>query len=680
MIMKLNALFSDGAVFQRRIAVPVFGTTDPESIVEVSFNGKIYTGLAGYDGNFLIRIAPQEAGGPYSMEVRNTRTGATAVVNDILVGEVWLASGQSNMEYPINVSVSQMQEFIAETGSDTDSIRMFTTAHRASAVPERQVAPLTRPAGFEYPEIKPGQWICAWEPKWSVITPENIRTMSAVALWFARKLRDELNVPVGILSSSWGGTIVEAWTSMEGLRNDPEQAAVVQEYVENLSDPDRWARMDRELPMYNAGNAEQQEILIKKYCTPCPEDAGTPQGWGKLDYDDSNWENFAIPGSWMREKISGNGVVWIRKKVELPAHWAGKDLEVHLGGVDKHDTTFFNGEKIGSTGAGFELDHWDRHRCYPVPGGLVKAGENVVAVRAFSFIYDGAFTGAEDEYYVALAGTDEKIFFAGECRLNPEADWGIFGFPNNVSMGPHNPNSYGILFDSMIRPLLPYGIRGAIWYQGCSNTHTAKDAKFYAHQMETLIRDWRYHWQQGAFPFIQVSLAGYTPEKDYAADNNWCYLRDSQRRAMRATPNSGIASALDVGDAKDIHPADKKTVGTRLALWALENTYGLPIFGTAPEVRSVMRESAGVLRLTFDHCAEGLVAKDGVLKGFYIAGPDGEYKEAEAVLCGNTVVVKNSDVPNACSVRYAWSANPMAVVSLYNSAGLPATPFEIGLN
>ena len=679
MIMKLNALFSDGAVFQRRIAVPVFGTTDPESIVEVSFNGKTYTGLAGYDGNFLIRIAPQEAGGPYSMEVRNTRTGASAVVKDILIGEVWVASGQSNMEYPINVSVQQMQEFIAETANDTNTIRMFTVPRRASAVPEREVAPQALPADYEHPEIKPGQWICAWEPEWSAITPENIRTMSAVALWFAKKLRDDLKVPVGILSSSWGGTIVEAWTSMEGLRNDPEQAALVQQYMENLSDPDRWGQMNREMPMYNANNVEQ-EVLIKKYCTLCPEDAGTPQGWGQLDFDDSCWKKFSIPGSWMVEKLSGNGVVWIRKKVELPDHWAGKDLEVHLGGVDKHDTTFFNGEKIGSTGKGFELDHWDKHRCYPVPGELVKAGTNVIAVRAYSFIYDGAFTGSNEDYYVALAGTDEKVAINGACVLKAETDWKVVGFPCNVDMGPHNPNSFGILFDSMIRPLLPYGIRGAIWYQGCSNTHTAARAKLYAHQMETMIRDWRYHWQQDAFPFIQVSLAGYTQEKDYAADNNWCYLRDSQRRAMRATPNSGLASALDVGDAMDIHPADKKTVGTRLALWALENTYGLPIFGTAPEVRSVAREAAGVLRLTFDNCAEGLVAKDGVLKGFYMAGPDGEYQLAEAVLEGNTVVVKNSSVPMACSVRYAWSENPMAVVSLYNSAGLPATPFEIGLN
>ncbi|MBO5201596.1 MAG: hypothetical protein J6C30_02580, partial [Lentisphaeria bacterium] len=266
MIMKLNALFSDGAVFQRRIAVPVFGTTDPESIVEVSFNGRTYTGLAGYDGNFLIRIAPQEAGGPYSMEVRNTRTGASAVVKDILIGEVWVASGQSNMEYPINVSIRQMQEFIAETANDTNTIRMFTVPHRASAVPEREVAPQALPADYEHPEIKPGQWICAWEPEWSAITPENIRTMSAVALWFAKKLRDDLKVPVGILSSSWGGTIVEAWTSMEGLRNDPEQAALVQQYMENLSDPDRWGQMNREMPMYNANNVEQ-EVLIKKYCT-----------------------------------------------------------------------------------------------------------------------------------------------------------------------------------------------------------------------------------------------------------------------------------------------------------------------------------------------------------------------------------------------------------------------------
>lgn len=676
-MMNLNVLFSDGAVFQRRIAIPVFGVTDPDSVVEITFNGATYTGLAGYNGNFLIRIAPQEAGGPYTMEVFNTRTGAKAVVNDILVGEVWLASGQSNMQYTMNMSQDQLQEFNENT-SDTDTLRMFTVPCRASTAPERDIAPLTRPKGFVEPEIKPGDWAGSYRPGWRKATPQSVRYMSAVALWFAKRLRDDLQVPVGILASSWGGTIVEAWTSMEGLRNDPKQAALVQQYVENLSNPQRWELINRELPMYNDNSMTQAE-LIRKYCQPCPEDAGSPQGWGQLDFNDESWKTFKIPGSWMREKYSGNGVIWIRKKVELPAHWAGKDLEIHLGGIDKHDTTFFNGTKIGSTGQGFELEHWDIHRCYPVPGELVKAGTNVVAVRAFSFIYDGAFVGYDDDYYVTLPGTDEKVFFSGECRFNVEVDWGIVGFPNNAAMGPHNPNSYGILFDSMIRPLLPYGIRGAIWYQGCSNTPTPARAKLYEHQMITMINDWRYHWQQGAFPFIQVALAGYQREEDYIADNNWCYLRDSQRRSMLATPNSGIASALDVGEANDIHPKDKKTVGTRLALWALENTYGQPIFGTAPEVRSVSSEAPGVLRLTFDHCAEGLVAKDGVLKGFYMAGPDGEYQLAEAVLEGNTVVVKNSAVPLACSVRYAWSQNPMQVVSLYNSAGLPASPFEISV-
>ncbi len=678
--MKLNKLFSDGAVFQRRIPVPVFGWTDPDSMVEITFNGRQFCGMAGKDGVFLIRLAAMEAGGPYTMQVRNTRTGDTAEVADILVGEVWLASGQSNMEYPINASPEQHREFMETVTAD--GIRMFTVPKRASTVRENDISPVMNAGEEDTQEFSPGAWILEQTPVWKKAIGSQTCRMSAVALWFAKKLHETLNVPVGILSSSWGGTIVEAWTSMEMLRTNPDIAADVAAYEAELSQPDRWSFLDRTKPFGLQVNLPEQ-TLIEKYCIPDPPDAGSPQGWAGRDFDDSAWADFSIPDSWILHNFCKSGVVWARCSAEIPVHWAGKDLELHLGGIDKHDITFFNGTQVGRTGCGFEWQHWDRKRCYTVPGNLVAAGKNVIAVRAYSFIYDGSFNGESADYYLQLPGTDERISFAGACKLNVEQDFNFSGLPA-AAMGPLNPNSYSILFDSMIAPLIPYGIRGAIWYQGESNAKNPEPSRQYERKMCDMIRDWRFRWGIGDFPFIQTCLAFYTAESDYNENDNWAELRNAQRKVLKDLPNNGIASALDVGDAANIHPEDKKTVGTRMALWALENTYAVPgICGSGPEIRNAVQEQPGVVRLTFDHCAEKLVAKDGVLKGFYVAGSDqtgGFIRADSAVLEGNSVLVSSSRISNIQRVRYAWSINPVNVVTLYNSAGLPASPFEINVS
>ncbi len=679
--MRLNQLFSDGAVFQRRIPIPVFGWTDPDSVVEITFNGKLFCGMAGKDGAFLIRLAAMEAGGPYTMQVRNTRTGDAAEVTDILVGEVWLASGQSNMEYPINVSQAQHREFMEAV--TTDGIRMFTVPKRASSARETDISPVVKKNGEPEAEVTPGAWMLEQTPVWRKAIGDQTCRMSAVALWFAKKLHETLNVPVGILTSAWGGTIVEAWTSMEMLRTNPDIAASVAAYESELAQPERWSFLDKACPCGSPQELPEQ-ILIEKYCTPDPADAGSPQGWADKDFDDSAWSDFSMPDSWILRDFCKNGVVWARCSVEIPAHWAGKDLELHLGGIDKQDTTFFNGTQVGRTGSGFEWRYWDQKRCYAVPGKLVAAGKNVIAIRAYSFIYDGSFNGADTDYYLQLSGTDERIGFAGTCKLNVEQDFKFNGLPS-AAMGPMNHNSYSILFDSMIAPLIPYGIRGAIWYQGESNAKSPEQSRQYERKMCDLIRDWRFRWGIGDFPFIQTSLAFYTAESDYNESDNWAELRNAQRKVLNDLPNNGIASALDAGDAADIHPADKKTVGTRMALWALENTYAVPgICGSGPEVRSATQEQPGVVRLTFDHCADGLTAKDGVLKGFYVSGSKdsghGFVKADSAVLEGNSVLVSSARITDIQRVRYAWSVNPVNVVSLYNSAGLPATPFEINVS
>ncbi len=679
--MKLNKLFSDGAVFQRRIPVPVFGWTDPDSVVEITFDGRTFCGMSGKDGGFLIRLASMEAGGPYTMCVKNTRTGDSITVSDILVGEVWLASGQSNMEYPINVSPEQHREFMESV--TTDGIRMFTVPQRASSVRETDISPVICAEGTAEPEnADPCAWLLEQTPVWKKAIGMQTRRMSAAALWFAKKIHETLNVPVGILSSSWGGTIAEAWTSMEMLRTNPDIAAYVAAYEAELSQQGRWEYLDRTNPLSRQNLPEQ--ALFEQYCTPDPEDAGSPQGWAETEYDDSKWDGFSIPDSWVFRNFCKNGVVWIRRSVDIPAHWAGKDLELHSGGIDKQDTTFFNGVRIGKTGTGFEWQYWDQKRCYTVPGKLVSAGKNMIAVRAYSFIHDGSFNGIPEDYYLQLPGTEERLGFAGPCKIRVEADFHFDRLPA-FSMGPHNPNSYSILFDGMIAPLIPYGIRGVIWYQGESNAKSVELSRQYERKMCDLIRDWRFRWGQGDFPFIQTGLAFFMAESDYSENDSWAELRNAQRRVLNDVPNTGIASALDAGDIANIHPEDKKTVGTRMAMWALENTYAVPgICGSGPEIRSAVQERPGVVRLIFDHCAEKLVAKDGELKGFYVAGSkstDGGFIKADsAVLDGNSVIVSSSEIKDIQRIRYAWSINPLQVVTLYNSAGLPALPFEISLN
>ncbi len=634
--------------------------------------------MAGQDGSFLIRLAPMEAGGPYTLEISNSRTGDTAAVSDILIGEVWLASGQSNMEYPINVSSDQHREFMENVTSD--GIRMFTVPKRASSVRENNISAL--PGAVKGPETEdtpPCTWTLEQLPVWRKAIGGQTCRMSAVALWFAKKIHDTLHVPVGILSSSWGGTIAEAWTSMEMLRTNPDIAAEAAAYEAAISRSVCWSDLDPEQPLSAAETSEQ--AMIERCCTPDPEDAGTPQGWGQPDFDDSGWLDFSVPGSWVTANVCNTGVVWARFTLnDIPAHWAGRDLELHLGGIDKHDTTFFNGELVGKTGTGFECQHWNQPRNYPVPGRLVKAGKNVIAVRDYAFIYDGGFNNSPEDYYLQLCGTEERIGLAGSCKLRVEQAFSNPRFPVKAA-GPHNPNTYSILFDSMIAPLIPYGIRGAIWYQGESNAKSEEESRQYERKMSDLIRDWRFRWGQGDFPFIQTCLAYYTQAVEYNDHDTWAVLRDSQRRVRKNVPNTGLASALDAGDAVNIHPEDKKTVGTRLALWALENTYAIPgITGSGPEIRNVVPEYPGAVRLTFDFCAEKLVAKNGRLQGFYVSDSlrdDAPFRKADAELDGNSVLLSCPEIKDIRRVRYAWSINPREVVTLYNSAGLPASPFEI---
>lgn len=650
--MQLNSLFQDGAVFQRDIFVPVWGRTKESTYVDAEINGVKSCCLAARTGDFILRLPPMKAGGPYTLTITNRETGDKAVVNDIMIGEVWIASGQSNMEYQLNsrwapvafpsgiscedVADAQFNEF-KQSAVDGDQFRFFVVEQDASCEPQYSA-----------------------KGCWKHFTADTCGDSSAVAAWFGRKIREKLNIPVGIICTSWGGTIATAWTSRNGLLNNPVTATMMTALDMNLTDAECWR-------LAEAGGIDYSKITL-----PDPGNKGFDLGYARPNFKDDKWTSMDIPGSWIRQDICGNGVVWVRKSVAIPDKWIGKELALHTGGIDKQDTSYFNGVEIGRTGKDFETDYWGTPRCYDIPASLVTSNRCTVAIRGYSFIYEGCFWGVEDDYYLEEKSSGERVPLAGKWLALAEVDFGIK--TNAKACLPGNPNTPAILFNGMINPLVPYGIRGAIWYQGESDAQSIASSHEYNAKLRTMISDWRYHWGQGDFPFIQTILANFYERADYSRYSTWAVLRDEQRKLCDEMTNVYNGSAIDIGEEKDIHPQNKKDVGFRLAYTALHNVYCCSdVVPEGPRFRRAVREGHSI-RLFFDY-ADGLCIKGDARKSFYLSEDGIGYNEADSVAIeGNSVLVSCEKVAFPNNVRYAWSDNPYS--TLYNAAGLPAAPFQ----
>ena len=415
----------------------------------------------------------------------------------------------------------------------------------------------------------------------------------------------------------------------------------------------------------------RQGTPLQKLARPDDGNKGFGQGWAELDLDDSAWKTMDVPGSWIAQRIAGNGAVWIRKKITLPESLAGHDLTLHLGGIDKHDIAYFNGVEIGRTGKDLETDCWSTPRAYRIPGELVHAGENLIAVRGFSFLMDGAFGGKAEHYHLDAGSASFPL--AGTWRAQAEYDRGKISRNQPAAWNPGNHNTPGLKFDSMVRPLIPYAVRGVIWYQGESNAETPALSAQYQQKMETLIRDWRFRWGRPELPFIQVQLADYRDPAAYDDFSSWAVLRESQRKVCLTLPGVYLATALGTGETEDIHPQDKKSVGFRLAAQALHHLYercGLTPSG--PEFREVKPEGDGRLRVFF-RFAEGLELRGEPGHSFFLAGADGQYHPADhARIEGDSIVLGSAAVRRPRSVRYAWSNHPSDL--LYNHQ-YPAASF-----
>jgi len=623
----LPGLFGDHMVLQQGRPLPVWGTADPGATLSVELAGQARQARVAANGRWQVRFDPIPAGGPYQLVVRGRET---LVFHDVWVGEVWLASGQSNMEMPLD-GWAQVENFAAEVAAaDFPAIRLLQVEHRAAYRPHHDVVS------------------AGWRP----CTPESVKAFSAAAYFFGRMLHRELGVPIGLVQASWGGTVIEAWTAEQSLRRIPELRAGLRRVAARAEPADLEAARSDYLRQFAAWRAAIPQGDRGTAASPPWSAPGLALAGFKTMTLPTDWEDAGLPGL--------DGVVWFRKEIELPASWEGHQLELHLGRIDDADITYFDGERVG----GEEV--FDHPRVYPIPSRLVRAGRHTIAVRVLDWGGGGGLWGGAE--LMKLARDDgEALPLAGEWIYRVALDLRDFA-PRPED--PDDPNEPTVLSNGMIEPLVPYALRGAIWYQGEGNVSRAQQ---YRRLFPLLIDDWRARWGEGDFPFLFVQLAGFGPAQPEPGESDWAELREAQAMALRR-PNTAMAVAIDLGDAKDIHPRNKQEVGRRLALAALRSVYGRPVVASGPVFRDLRAAGRG-LRLRFDQADGGLAARGGATpRGFAVAGADRHFHWAEARIEGSTVVVWSDAVPRPVAVRYGWAANPLA--DLVNGAGLPAAPFR----
>jgi len=628
--VKLPVLISDGMVLQRDSKLIIWGWASPGEKVQVRFNKQSVRTVTDSEGNWKVSLSPGKAGGPYSMTVTGNNT---ITLNDILIGDVWFCSGQSNMVVNMERVKEKYPEDIA--GANFPEIRNF-------------FIPTASDAASIHKDLPPGKWVSA--------SPENVLTFGAVTYFFARSLFNEYKVPIGIINSSVGGTPIEAWTSEEGLEGFPQ----LKSRIEKLKDT---AYLN---PILRS-TRRRQESEQKPPANSLSGDKGTsgPIPWYDIKYIPAGWHNFWLPGYWADQGVSGlNGIVWFRKEIIVPESMTGKPAKLFVGRIVDADNVYVNGVLSGS------ITYQYPPRRYNLPEGLLKPGKNIIVIRVTNTSGKGGFV--PDKPYYLIAGKDS---------IDLRGDWlykvGQVFRPVSFSSGTGSPiismqNEPTGLYNTMVAPSINYSIKGVLWYQGETNTNKPQQ---YEQLLPALINDWRNKWHLATLPFLFVQLPNFMEVKYLPSESQWAELRFGQFKSL-SVPNTAMAVTIDAGEWNDIHPLGKKIVGERLALSARKLAYNdEKIVFSGPLYKSSLKE-ADSIKISFDHIGSGLVVKGGGdLYYFSIAGADRKFVWAEARIENNNVVVWSSEIKNPMYVRYAWADNPEGA-NLYNIEGLPASPFE----
>ena len=623
--VRLPNVFGSHMVLQRRRPVPIWGWADPSEPVTVLLNspgraGQTKTIKTGKDGKWRVTLDPMEAGGPYQLTVKGKKNAVT--FDDVLAGEVWICSGQSNMEWPLSAAANAKSEIPV---ANYPNIRQLLVKKDVSLTPKDNI-----------------------DGNWRVCTPETAPQFTAVGYFFAKQLQKELNVPIGLINTSWGGTHSETWTSREAMNQNDELRAVANKLPATYDE------------VIQSGSKRSQ-ALIQSQQGGLPS-AADEQTWASTDLPDSDWKIMNVPGDWEWGGLpTVDGVVWYRQEVVMPAGSNGQKMILHIGSVDDNDSTFVNGQLVGSTKGLAARD-------YALPDGLLKPGRNVIAIRVTDTGGGGGLMGRPDQ--LNLSGEKLTIPLAGKWKYRVAQV-----FPSSYKPGP---NTYATqLFNAMLNPLIPYAVAGTIWYQGESNAGRAYQ---YRKTFPLMIQDWRQHWGYD-FPFLFVQLASFNAANgDSRHGSTWAELREAQTMTLQL-PNTGMAVTADIGERTDIHPKNKQDVGNRLAAEAMRVAYQQPGTRAGETSRGPMLDKLTVdgnrAVLTFRNGSSGLMANDkyGYLKGFEVAGADQKFYYAKAEIMGNSVIVHADSVTAPVAVRYGW-ADDNGDVNLYNQEGFPAVPFR----
>ena len=623
----LPSVFTDNMVLQQKTDITFYGdaTKNKQLTVKTGWNGKEYHTEADGQGKWSLKIPTPAAGGPYEITFSD---GKKLQLKNVMIGEVWFCSGQSNMEMPVAGwgKVMNYEQEIAEAAYP--AIRLFQVKKNTSLAPLKEVE----------------STLGGWQECSSATVPE----FSALAYFYARALWKELNVPIGVIDCTWGGTPAEAWMNHETLR----QVMGFREEMDKLErlgfDPNRMEQA------YSEERAHWQSLFTEK-------DKGMENGklcWTAPSLSEEDWQTISLPGYWEGKGLKDfDGIIWFRRSLEIPAEWAGKPLTLRLGMIDDEDITYFNGVEI-ARGAGYMTP-----RTYTIPAKLVKAGKAVLAVRVSDFGGEGGIHGKAEELYVEADG--KRISLAGDWKYR--IGLSLKGFPP-APVSPIQSSSYPtVLFNAMVKPWTAFPIKGVIWYQGEANVGRSEQ---YGDLFPALITDWRRQWRSN-FPFYFVQLANFMESKKIQPNSEWAALREAQTKALKLD-QVGMAVTIDIGLADDIHPKNKQEVGRRLALLALAGSYG-NVSSSAPVFQNYIIKG-DKMELDFGQKQDGFKIKDTTLKGFTIAGPDRVFYSAEAMVQNGKIIVSSPKVSVPLAARYGWADNPDC--NLYGENGLPVAPFR----
>ncbi len=620
--IRLPRIIGSNMVIQRNQECKIWGWADKGEKVSVAFKDEKLKTRTAKTGRWVITLPAMEAGGPFEMIIEGKNR---IELNGILIGDVWICSGQSNMVWPLERLPIAKTESAA---ADYPEIRLFTVPNNIQYTPVEDV-----PGG-----------------EWQKCAAESVLKFSAVGYYFGRHLHHELDVPIGLLSTNWGGTNIETWTSGEAISTVEGFA----EKVAGLADFNPEEVIDKE-------RAEVQKLLDQY----TGDEPGLVDGlaiWADPELDMTGWGLMDLPQRWENAGLTGvDGVVWFRYEFDLKGEILWRDLTLELGPIDDSDMTWINGHLIGETN-----QERNTNRAYQVPAMHLQEGRNVIAIRVKDEQGRGGLFGPKGSLRIVSGDFHMSLAGSWRYRVSP------VGLRVNLD-GFLGPNNYPtLLFNGMINPLLNYSVRGAIWYQGESNAGRAYQ---YRQLLPLMINDWRKQWGRPDMPFFFVQLANFKQPVDEPGESDWAELREAQAMALDL-PFTGMAVIIDIGEADNIHPANKLDVGERLALSALKVAYGREIVHSGPIYKEMTIDGSHAI-ISYDHTGSGLKVKDryGYLRGFAIAGADRIFYWTRAYIEGDKVIVHSDKVPVPVAVRYGWADNPDDV-NLYNMEGLPASPFR----